>query len=138
MDPPYIQALKGEFGMMKFGWFRNYHAKYMVQARMKPVIHVITFIMTLGYIMEYPHLKRTHPPALAPPTPPMHRSRADERGVTASQQQRQQLPLPASTSRGTPAPHRPFAPAPHPHADEKHAARKKAALDAIENGGAAH
>ena len=58
-DPPYMQALKGEYGWMKFGWFRSYHAKYMVDGRFKPVIHVITFVMCLGYLMEYPHLKRT-------------------------------------------------------------------------------
>ena len=56
-DPAYMQALKGEFGMMKYGWFRNYHAKYMVQGRFKPAIHLITFVMCLGYVMEYPHLK---------------------------------------------------------------------------------
>ena len=60
-DPPYMQALKGEYGWMKFGWFRSYHAKYMVDGRFKPVIHVITFVMCLGYLMEYPHLKRTRP-----------------------------------------------------------------------------
>ena len=56
-----MQALKGEYGWMKFGWFRSYHAKYMVDGRFKPVIHVITFVMCLGYLMEYPHLKRTRP-----------------------------------------------------------------------------
>ena len=66
-DPAYMQALKGEFGMMKYGWFRNYHAKYMVQGRFKPAIHLVTFVMCLGYFMEYPHLKRvcslSHPAA---------------------------------------------------------------------------
>ena len=70
-EPAYMQALKGEFGMMKYGWFRNYHAKYMVKGKFKPAIHIITFVMCLGYAMEYPHLKRASPP-LAPPFPLTH------------------------------------------------------------------
>ena len=58
MDPPYIQALKGEWGYMKMGFFRDYHAKYMAPGKYRPVVHVIMFVMGLGYLMEYPHLKR--------------------------------------------------------------------------------
>ena len=58
-DPPYLQALKGEWGMMKLGIFRDYHAKYMVKPKFKPVIHIIAFVMCLGYALEYPHLRRT-------------------------------------------------------------------------------
>ena len=58
--PPYLLALKGEWGLMKTGWFKNYQANYINTTKFRPVIHVIGLIMTIGYIMEYPHLKRTH------------------------------------------------------------------------------
>ena len=66
MDPPYIQALKGEWGYMKMGFFRDYHAKYMAPGKYRPVVHVIMFVMGLGYLMEYPHLKRAR--RRSPPT----------------------------------------------------------------------
>ena len=134
MDPPYLQALKGEYGMMKFEWFRNYHAKYMVQARFKPAIHVITFFMCLGYLMEYPHLKRARAPARLSAPRGVRRARAssDPRTSRAARPE----PRRASSTRvlsptNLPPPYSSLV---HACADEKHAAKRKAALAAIEKG----
>ena len=29
MDPPYLQALKGEMPIMKMGWFKSYKANFI-------------------------------------------------------------------------------------------------------------
>jgi len=55
--PPYLAALKGEINIMKMGWFQNYQAKYINTTKFRPVLHVIGLVFTLGYIMEYPHLR---------------------------------------------------------------------------------
>lgn len=168
MDPPYLQALKGEWGMMKLDFFRNYHAKYMVQGKFKPAIHIITFIMCLGYALEYPHLKRAHhASARARPHRRMRRAyrtltpldffrgrSAHPRGehrirlahtrrlelrarllwtsavAASARAQHTRLAWPAVLSRSP----RFFRALPLPFADEKHAAKKKAALHAIEHG----
>ena len=58
MDPPYLQALKGKFGIMNMGAFQSYKAAYIDTGRFRPVMHIIGFVMSLGYLMEYPHLRR--------------------------------------------------------------------------------
>ena len=64
MDPPYLQALKGEMLIMKMGWFKSYKANFIDAHRFRPVVHVITGIMCLGYTLEYfHHLRREPPPA---------------------------------------------------------------------------
>ena len=67
MDPPYLQALKGEMPIMKMGWFKSYKASFIDAHRFRPVVHVITGIMCLGYTLEYfHHLRREpRPPPLA-------------------------------------------------------------------------
>lgn len=67
MDPPYMQALKGEMPIMKMGWFKSYKASFIDAHRFRPVVHVITGIMCLGYTLEYfHHLRREpRPPPLA-------------------------------------------------------------------------
>ena len=64
MDPPYLQALKGEMPIMKMGWFKSYKANFIDAHRFRPVVHVITGIMCLGYTLEYfHHLRRERSPA---------------------------------------------------------------------------
>ena len=64
MDPPYLQALKGEMPIMKMGWFKSYKANFIDAHRFRPVVHIITGIMCLGYTLEYfHHLRREPPPA---------------------------------------------------------------------------
>ena len=53
MDPPYLQALKGEMPIMKMGWFKSYKANFIDANRFRPVVHVIAGIMTLGYFMDF-------------------------------------------------------------------------------------
>ena len=66
-DPPYLQALKGEMPIMKMGWFKSYKASFIDANRFRPVVHIITGIMLLGYTLEYfHHLKgEPQPPSLA-------------------------------------------------------------------------
>ena len=67
MDPPYLQALKGEMPIMKMGWFKSYKANFIDANRFRPVVHIITGIMCLGYTLEYfHHLRREPPPAPLP------------------------------------------------------------------------
>ena len=66
MDPPYLSALKGEYGVTKMGWFKNYQAKYIVPGKFKPVIHVIGFVCIVGYALEYSHLRGA---LFTPPSP---------------------------------------------------------------------
>lgn len=61
-DPPYLSLLKGEYGIQNWGIYKNYKAKYINTGSFRPVVHIIAFVMTLGYIMEYPHLKRARLP----------------------------------------------------------------------------
>ena len=68
MDPPYLQALKGEMPIMKMGWFKSYKANFIDAHRFRPVVHIITGIMCLGYTLEYFHHLRREPP---PPPPPL-------------------------------------------------------------------
>jgi hypothetical protein len=63
MDPPYLGALKGEYGVTAMGWFKNYQQKWINTGKFRPIMHVMGIVLVLGYAMEYPHLKRT--PALA-------------------------------------------------------------------------
>ena len=56
-DPPYLRLLKGESWPMNMEFMRNYQAKYFNTSRFRPVMHVIGFVMVLGYCLEYPHLK---------------------------------------------------------------------------------
>ena len=64
MDPPYLQALKGEMPIMKMGWFKSYKAAFIDAHKFRPVVHVITGIMCLGYTLEYfHHLRRERSPA---------------------------------------------------------------------------
>ena len=57
-DPPYLAALKGEFGVTKMGWFQSYKKAYIDTGRFRPVLHIIGFVCCIGYLMEYPHLRR--------------------------------------------------------------------------------
>ena len=63
-----MQALKGEMPIMKMGWFKSYKASFIDAHRFRPVVHVITGIMCLGYTLEYfHHLRREpRPPPLSP------------------------------------------------------------------------
>lgn len=58
VDPPYLAFLKGEYGITKMGWFKNYQDKYFTTGRFRPVLHVVGFIVTIGYLMEFGHIKR--------------------------------------------------------------------------------
>lgn len=40
---------------MKMGWFKAYKASFIDAHRFRPVVHVITGIMCLGYTLEYFH-----------------------------------------------------------------------------------
>ena len=53
--------------IMKMGWFKSYKASFIDAHRFRPVVHVITGIMCLGYTLEYfHHLRREpRPPPLA-------------------------------------------------------------------------
>ena len=66
MDPPYLQALKGEMPIMKMGWFKSYKANFIDAHRFRPVVHIITGIMCLGYTIEYFHHLRREPPSPPP------------------------------------------------------------------------
>ena len=62
MDPPYLGLLKGEYGVSKYGWFKNYQQKFINTSRFRPIQHVMAFVLVLGYCLEYPHLKRARGP----------------------------------------------------------------------------
>eukprot|EP00320_Phaeocystis_rex_P007890 CAMPEP_0119068684 /NCGR_PEP_ID=MMETSP1178-20130426/11143_1 /TAXON_ID=33656 /ORGANISM="unid sp, Strain CCMP2000" /LENGTH=74 /DNA_ID=CAMNT_0007050397 /DNA_START=44 /DNA_END=268 /DNA_ORIENTATION=+ len=65
MDPPYLQALKGEMPIMKMGWFKSYKAAFIDASRFRPVVHIITGVMCFGYTLEYfHHLRHTRHKAL--------------------------------------------------------------------------
>ena len=66
MDPPYLAALKGEYGVTKMGWFKSYQKAFIDTSRYRPIMHIIGFVFCVGYMLEYPHLKRapSRPPAL--------------------------------------------------------------------------
>jgi hypothetical protein len=55
--PPYLAALKGEYGVTKMGWFKSYQEAFINTSRFRPIMHVIGFVMCVGYLMEFPHLK---------------------------------------------------------------------------------
>ena len=61
-DPPYFSALKGEYGITSWGIFKNYKAKYIDTSAFRPVIHVMAAVCIVGYMMEFPHLRRKHRP----------------------------------------------------------------------------
>lgn len=61
-DPPYFSALKGEYGITSWGIFKNYKAKYIDTSAFRPVIHVMAAVCIIGYMMEFPHLRRKHRP----------------------------------------------------------------------------
>ena len=65
-DPPYLSALKGEFGVTKMGWFQSYKKAYIDKSAFRPIIHIVAFTCCIGYLMEFSHLKRERrPPLLA-------------------------------------------------------------------------
>ena len=64
-DPPYLSALKGEYGVTKMGWFKNYQQTFINTSRFRPLMHVMGFVLCLGYMLEYPHLKRACPATIA-------------------------------------------------------------------------
>ena len=55
--PPYLSVLKGESGVGRMGWFRSYQQQYIHTSKFRPVLHVMGFVLCLGYLMEYPHLR---------------------------------------------------------------------------------
>ena len=64
--PAYLKGLKGEMPIQQMGWFKNYKAAFIDTGRFRPVVHIITGIMVLGYTMDFAfHLRRT-PRRLAP------------------------------------------------------------------------
>ena len=83
-DPPYLSVLKGESWVSKMGWFKNYQATYINTSKFRPIMHVIGFVLCVGYLMEYPHLRheqhskkrKTRRPVLQTPRKrnPPHRS----------------------------------------------------------------
>ena len=66
-DPPYLAALKGEYGVTKMGWFQSYKKAFIDTGRFRPVLHIIGFVVCVGYLMEFPHLRRKHQPPTASP-----------------------------------------------------------------------
>lgn len=61
MDPPYLAALKGEYGITRMGWFKTYQEKFINTSRFRPCMHVMGLVLCVGYLLEYPHLKRARP-----------------------------------------------------------------------------
>ena len=55
--PPYLAALKGEYGVTKMGWFKSYQEAFINTSRFRPIMHVIGLVVCVGYLMEFPHLK---------------------------------------------------------------------------------
>ena len=58
MDPPYLGLLKGQYGVSTMGWFKNYQEKFINTSRFRPIMHIMGFVLVVGYAMEYPHLRR--------------------------------------------------------------------------------
>ncbi len=57
-DLPYLRALKGEMWYQKMGWHQSYMDKWIKPGLFRPIMHVMGFVMILGYALEYPHLRR--------------------------------------------------------------------------------
>lgn len=58
-DPAYLKGLKGEMPIQKTAWFKWYSESFMKTGKFRPVVHVISGVMIIGYTMDFfKHLRR--------------------------------------------------------------------------------